>query len=76
MQRTIQISNTMKDNTKYSVAMKYQVKFWNDSTNDFQILGYPYLDTALMMANKLCHKLHDKVFVTDGTTRGCYVIEQ
>lgn len=54
--------------------MKYKVKIWNDSISDFQVWEYPYLETALMMANKLCHKYKDKVFITDGTPRGCFIV--
>lgn len=53
----------------------YKVKIWNDSISDFQVWEYPYLETALMMANKLSHKYRGKVFVTDGTKQGCYVEE-
>ena len=49
--------------------MKYTVKFWNDSIKDWQKFEYPYLETALMMANKLCHKIRTTIFVTDGTRR-------
>lgn len=55
--------------------MEYKVKIWNDSIQDFQIWTYPYLETALMMANKLCHKYDTKVFISDGTLNGCYVVE-
>lgn len=56
--------------------MKYKVKFWNDSISDFQVWEYPYLETALLMANKLCHQTKGKVFITDGTLDGCYIIER
>ena len=64
MQRTLQKTATM-----------YKVKIWNDSISDFQVWEFPYLETALMMANKLSHKYRGKVFVTDGTLKGCYVVE-
>ena len=55
--------------------MKYKVKYWNDNKKVFQTLYYPYLETALMMANKICHHTHDKVFVSDGTKEGSYIVE-
>lgn len=55
--------------------MTYKVKYWDDSKKVFNTLYYPYLETALMVANKLCHQIHDKVFITDGTLDGSYVVE-
>lgn len=55
--------------------MKYKVKFWNDSIKNWQIFEYPYLETALIMANKLCHKIKTKIFITDGTREGSYIVE-
>lgn len=55
--------------------MKYKVKYWDDSKRVFKTLYYPYLETALMMANIICHHTHDKVFITDGTSKGSYIVE-
>lgn len=55
--------------------MKYKVKIWNDSIKDFQVWEYAYLETALMMANKLCHQVKAKVFISDGTNKGSYIVE-
>ena len=55
--------------------MKYKVIIWNDSIQDFQVWEYPYLETALMMANKLCHQYKGKVFISDGTTKGSCIVE-
>lgn len=55
--------------------MKYKIKFWNDSLKDFQVLENPYLETALIIAQKIAHKTHTPVFITDGTINGTIVIE-
>lgn len=55
--------------------MKYKVKFWNDSIKDFQMLEYPYLENALLVAHKLARKTKDKVFIIEREKKDILVVE-
>lgn len=55
--------------------MNYKVKIWNDSIEDFQIWEYPYLETAMMMANKLAHRIKTKVFIIEKGKKDIIVVE-
>lgn len=53
----------------------YKVKFWNDSIKDFQKWEYPYLETAMIMANKLAHRTKTKVFIIEKGKKDIIVVE-